>query len=341
MTLSHNRIRYLDIAKGMLILIVIYNHIANLAVASEVHNDTIDFIPQTHFFSPFFMPAFFIITGMCSNYHRDFKSFFIKNAKSLLIPAISLLFVRIFVRYILTGTISTLEWNSIMSRSALFNLGYWNWFLTALFTTKIIFYVVANNVNSIKNRIIVTLFVHVIGVILWNYNGDGILYYNFYFYQHALMYLVFIEIGYETSRENIKVFGLLTNAASFFTIYIIYLIIGIKLPSITAGPYLPISDIFPHLVMAISGSFMILSIAKLMNENSFFESFGRHSLVIYCLHFQFMFSFYEIFKVSLNNMGVHYTITSLVVLYVFTASGCLLCSVVLNYKKVRWILGKF
>lgn len=131
---NKHRLNYIDVAKGLLILMVIYNHTGNLAVASGVHNSVIDFIPETRFFKPFFMPAFFVIAGMCSNYNRDFKSFFISNAKALLIPAVSLLFVRILVRYIFTGTFSSMEWSGICSKSAIFNLGYWNWFLTALFT---------------------------------------------------------------------------------------------------------------------------------------------------------------------------------------------------------------
>ena len=41
------RLNYIDIAKGILILMVIYNHTENLASASGVHNLVIDIIPNT------------------------------------------------------------------------------------------------------------------------------------------------------------------------------------------------------------------------------------------------------------------------------------------------------
>lgn len=335
------RLNYIDVAKGLLILMVIYNHTGNLAVASGINNSVIDFIPETSFFKPFFMPAFFVIAGMCSNYNRDFKSFFISNAKALLIPAVTLLFVRILVRYIFTGTFSSLEWSGICSKFAIVNLGDWNWFLTALFTTKVMFYSMIHAIKDYRMRIILQIGIHVVGVIFFNFKGDGVVFYNFYFYQHALMFLLYIGIGYEIKKNNIKSWGLKINTLIFFVFYISYLLLSRIVPSITSDPYVPIIDIIPHLLMSICGSLMLIELSKKINKNLFMEEFGRHSLVIYCLHFQFMFSYYQIFRDQLNAMGTHHTITALLILYVFTSLGCLLCSKLLNLRYLRWILGKF
>lgn len=334
------RLNYIDVAKGILILMVIYNHTGNLAVASGIHNSVIDFIPETRFFHSFFMPAFFVIAGMCSNYNKDFKSFCISNAKALLIPAVTLLFVRILVRYIFTGTFSNLEWNAICSKVAIFNLGYYNWFLTALFTTKVMFYAILHAIKDYRLRIIVLTGIHVLGVIIFNFKGNGAIFYNFYFYQHALMFLLYIEIGYEISKNNINSWGFKINTLIFFVFYVSYLLLSREIPSITSDPYVPIFDIIPHLFMSVCGSLMLIELSKIINKNSM-EEFGKHSLVIYCLHFQFMFSYYHIFRDQLNTMGTHHTITALLILYVFTSLGCLLCSKLLNFRYIRWILGKF
>lgn len=218
------RLNYIDIAKGILILMVIYNHTENLASASGVHNWVIDIIPNTGFFRPFFMPAFFVIAGYCSNYEKGFKDFIISNAKALLIPAVLLLFVRIFVRFLFTGTFSMLEWHGIVSKGVVFHLGYWNWFLTALFSTKVLFYLLVHWAETFKSRFILICTIHIVGVVFFNYKGDGIIFYNFYFYQHALMYLLFVEIGYDLAKNNIKSFGLTTNAGIFLSfILAIYL----------------------------------------------------------------------------------------------------------------------
>lgn len=169
-TKEKQRLNSIDVAKGILILMVIYNHTGNLASASGVHNELIDSIPETRFFLPFFMPAFFIIAGYCSNYEKNYKRFIIANAKALLIPAVLLLFVRMLVRFVLTGTFSALEWNGITSKSAIFNLGYWNWFLTALFFTKVLFYILFHGIKSFRIRFAIICLLHVLGVIIYNSN---------------------------------------------------------------------------------------------------------------------------------------------------------------------------
>lgn len=155
------------------------------------------------------------------------------------------------------------------------------------------------------------------------------------------MYAVFIEIGYDISKKKYKSFGLPTNMVVFFAVYLAYILIGRKIPSITSDPYLPIIDVIPHFIMAVCGSLMIIELSKKIRANDLLEAFGRHSLVIYCLHFQFMFSFYQIFKEQLNMMGLHHTLTSLIIMYIFTVYGCLWCSKLLNTKYLKWMLGKF
>ena len=335
----NSRLSYIDIAKGLLILSVIYNHTGNLAAASGISNETIEYIPSTRFLVPFFMPAFFVIAGLCSNYEKDIKSFIISNAKALLIPAVLLLFVRLLVRYVFTGTFSTLEWSGLTSPSVIVNFGYWNWFLPALFTTKLLFYFVNRTVSSGGGKVILCLIIHIIGVFLYNIKSSHLIWYNYYFYQHAMMYLFYIAIGHEIKNRNTECNGII-HTLLFFSIYFVYLAIGRKIPSITSDPYLPIIDIIPHLLMSVSGSIAILYWSKKISVNHILEDFGKHSLVIYCLHFQFMFSFYQIFKTSLNQMGLHHTLTSLCVMYVFTAFGCLWISKALHTRRLKWILGK-
>lgn len=341
-SIAPKRLKYIDVAKGVLIFMVIYSHTNNLAIASGVNNEIIDnFIPKTKFFMPFFMPAFFIIAGMCSNYHKNFKEFALSNAKALLIPAVLLLFVRIFVKYSLTGTFSTFEWHGLTSPAFIVNLGRYNWFLTSLFVTKMMFYAVLHGIDNFKKRIALVLIIHFTGVFLYNVKGSNIIYYNFYFYQHALVYLLFVEIGYDLYKGNLKSYGLKLNSIIFFIVYICYLSFGRSVPSITYIIRLPMIDIIPHLFMSVCGSLMLIEFSKKLDSYTGLQDFGKNSLVIYCLHFQFMFSYYQIFKEQLNGMGVHHTITALIIMYVFTAYGCLWFSKALNAKYFKWILGKF
>ena len=87
---SKKRIPYFDVAKGMLICLVIISHIylETLTVA-KIPNSTFAWMRSWQWIHvSFFMPAFFIITGLCSNFEKEFKPFFISNVRTILIPAI-------------------------------------------------------------------------------------------------------------------------------------------------------------------------------------------------------------------------------------------------------------
>ena len=80
------RISFFDVAKGLLMLMVIYGHCMNWNRDVIMDKDIILLQPVQNIWQSFFMPAFFVVTGMCSNFYRAFKDFVIRNFKSLLIP---------------------------------------------------------------------------------------------------------------------------------------------------------------------------------------------------------------------------------------------------------------
>ena len=344
-TIYKERLHYIDIAKGLLILMVVYVHTQNLAVAQGVNNSVIDFIPKTYFYKPFFMPAFFVITGMCSDFNKKIKDFVISNAKALLIPAILLLFVRMAIRFMLTGTFNGMEGHELISWRALYNLGKYNWFLTALFTTKLMFYGVHSISKTFKSRLAIVVALHILGVLLidlvFSKYGEEIVFRDFYFYQHALIYLLYIEIGYDIAKKNLHISPLWQNMLIYFAIMTLYCVLNRRMPFVTYTISIPILDMIPHLVLSVCGSIMIIQIAKKINNWTIAEELGKHTLVIYCLHFQFVLSFYEIFKDQFNSMGRYHTMTALLIMYTFTIVGCLYSSKLLHTKYLKWILGKF
>lgn len=88
-TVTKNRLDYIDLAKAILILMVMVGHIQNvceqLSIKDRLCQD-IDYLEN--FWGPFFMPAFFFITGYCSSFGKRRETFIISNLKSLIIPAI-------------------------------------------------------------------------------------------------------------------------------------------------------------------------------------------------------------------------------------------------------------
>lgn len=86
------RLSYIDVAKGLLILLVVYDHLPDMYMYKlNLSNEYIEYLDKTQWvYKLFFMLAFFCITGMCSNFNKDFKTFFISNYKSLIIPNVIL-----------------------------------------------------------------------------------------------------------------------------------------------------------------------------------------------------------------------------------------------------------
>lgn len=86
------RYSFIDVAKGLLISLVIFFHTSPLAEANGVENEIFINLKRLNFlFSPFFMGAFFFITGFCSNFEKKFAHYLLKDIKTLILPSLTLL----------------------------------------------------------------------------------------------------------------------------------------------------------------------------------------------------------------------------------------------------------
>lgn len=87
-----DRIHYIDLAKGILIILVVYGHIG--WVIGHVQGFQNALMEDTYLISAywgaFYMGAFFVITGYCSNFNISIKDFLVKNLKGLILPAFTL-----------------------------------------------------------------------------------------------------------------------------------------------------------------------------------------------------------------------------------------------------------
>lgn len=144
------RKQHIDIAKGILILLVVMGHLPLLQMESPYKSEVLAWIENINrYYVPFYMAAFFLITGYCSNFKRNFKDFLIRNTKSILIPGLCFsILVGITEIYIIPYSQQT--YLSLLEKVTLF--GGLFWFLTALFIAKIIFFFI--NKTPQKNKTI-------------------------------------------------------------------------------------------------------------------------------------------------------------------------------------------
>lgn len=256
-----DRVSYIDVAKGILILLVIYDHLPDVFLTIlEQSNAHIDWLNEQQWtYKLFFMPAFFCMTGFCANFKKSLKPFIISNFKSLIVPNI------------VFGLLLGLEWKYIFLRGGSF------WFLSALFLSKLIYWILINYLP--KSRII-RLFVLIILAFvgfLMNHISPR---YDLWYVHYAFSLCIFIEIG--------AIFRQIRNNYCFVIGSIFYIIMCICLeifeihkPVVAMGNRNMVYEVPLYLLVASFGTCVVIVISKWINSNRVLEFFGKHSLLFY------------------------------------------------------------
>ncbi len=192
------RIHYFDVAKGILILMVAYGHVWY----TICHNSGFDniFMSQLYDFSNiwvvFYMPAFFVITGRCSNYNCSWKSFLYKQVKTLLVPAFTLALLIHAIEWLFTG-------HGFYIGIKVFMKGVSYWFIFALFTAKMIYFIVNQLLGSVYKIAFITLLLSFFSVVVYGFFPKVP---NYWCWIHALGLIPFLSLG-----ELIKKYDVLDN----------------------------------------------------------------------------------------------------------------------------------
>lgn len=208
------------------------------------------------------------------------------------------------------------------------------WFIIALFWAKQIHYFL----RKVRNRCVSVLYLLLcfIGVILHNFFMD------YWWIQHAFIFAIFIYCGEYLKTKTIILEKLSVCVLPYVLYIICYSFFSNKLPSITEGVDLEMWQLPLFLISAILGTLFILYICNKIKSSYVLEYLGRNSLVIYCLHFTFMSIFYITFSESINDsLEFGKSVVSLITMFMFIVTSCMLLTWFFNLKYLRWILGKF
>lgn len=181
-TLQKIRITYIDIAKGILIMLVLYDHLPDVyEYVLQGQNEIIHTIDQSQWvYKCFFMPAFFVITGMCSSFNKPFRQFLISNFKSLIIPN---------VVFTLVGAIPQVGLSTF--KMILLYFGEY-WFLTSLFVSKVICYFINKYISGTLLKIIILLTLVAVGFMASSVVPSK---YNILYWYYSFSLSIFIYIG--------------------------------------------------------------------------------------------------------------------------------------------------
>jgi acyltransferase len=283
-TESSKRLRWIDVLKGIAIILVIVGH---LSIYDEL----------TLYIFSFHMPLFFFISGYLFNLvkYRDVPMEFLQTrAKTLVIPYLSFTAIS-YVFYILCDLLlqiyqPALQSEGLLRKGLIFNLSNIFfiqeelinnplWFLVCLFTTETLFYFICRRFyKSQYNLFFYVFLLSIIGYLYSIYGsirlpwGLDIAFTAIAFYAAGF----FFRNRYEESfyKKGVYLFLIL-----FFT----NLLIGFKIPRVDMYHLVYNNYIFFYL-SAFSGMFAYLYLARKIGSSKILEYYGKNSIIILGLH---------------------------------------------------------
>ena len=347
----------MDIAKGLLILLVVMGHIP--VMFRNIMTDNYQYIsyydiPHSYV-RCFFMQAFFVLTGLTTNFERPFPAYLKRCLKGILVP------------YLFFSCITFLVGRIFWEQSPFYHIGEESylfvfedfWFLQSLFTAKILYYIVRRSVNNcwITGSILL-LFVLISISISYGYadHESPSHFHNYFHYRNALAMCIFVWLG-DMFRGGVKL-SLLRNASVVFLVISIvsFVLIYAKLPlpQIIEAIILPVQythesnlnsllSIPSYLIYAVTGTAFVFYIAILISNMNcrMIEYFGRNSIVVYCLHFTFL----QFIIRGLYGLIVPSSVFLAILFFLLClALTVLLCGISIwffNLKYVRCLIGKW
>lgn len=332
---TKERIHWIDVAKGLLIILVVYGH---LDYFSEYFAGTsaYNWKGATNFmFLPWYMPAFFIITGLCSNFETPVFAFVKKNFKSLMIPSFLIgSFICFWLDSFLSEGMSVWNIFAIDYQHEVLVGGGGAWFLSTLFLSKVVYRLLITKIHSWILIIISCLLLMQIGIFLLIHQVGE----NIWCYQHALVALPFIALG-----------SFLKTKTNWLDHYLILLIGGATLlycyvfpyPYFNASPLVDVRNSWLMLLLSVGGSFLIFFMSKRIKQNKYLETIGKHTLVIYLIHRPMMVFFVKLSSsVGVDEFGLLLRILFGLIIVMIT----IICSTLIDElfdSKIPVLKGKF
>lgn len=329
-------LHYIDVAKGILILLVLFHHLPQVMDNYFIYDiEVLNNIQSKSFlYVSFFMPAFFVITGRCSNFSKPFRHFFWGNVKTLLIPAFCLGVFSNWINLASIGDHNLINYCKLGFRTfGIYGGPYW--FISALFVAKILYWIVS---NFFKNKVVITAFVFLCFVfsVFLNYFFQE---FDFWHIPHAFGLLCYLHIGVVLRSYSFKRCGVFFCIISSIMLSIVVEFFFGGVPYITQNFHVNFIQMPVFLFLATTGSIALIGVSALIQENRVLEYFGKKSLIFYCLHISIIRLLCKIFS-SFLSTDFHICFV-FIGIYVLTILLCSLFSYCFSLKYLKWSIGKF
>lgn len=272
--MDYQRKYYIDILRGIGMLLVVYGHIIRI-------------YPDRSYIWTFHMPLFFFISGLTfiPNKYNSLKVFIIRRGIFLLIPYLIfyLLCLPLWAAFTLLykGDLSIADFLKeflLMFYGNMTASGGALWFLPCLFMAEIIYW----NINTYSSRslqLLISLLLMIIGYLIINFNIKLPFGLNI-----ALLVMPFYSIAYlsKESIERWKESNIILKIIPFVLLFILQLYL-FKFSGLDLALYY-IENIFAYIPMALSAIIFYLIISLTIRKCSIIEWIGKNTLVILAFH---------------------------------------------------------
>ncbi|MCC8187227.1 MAG: acyltransferase [Bacteroides sp.] len=273
----NRRIEFVDLTKGICIILVVMSHIGGAFDKLDSHS----------MIAAFRMPLYFFISGLFFKSYEGFQGFALRKVNKLLIPFLFFYVGAFLLKYLVwlvaPGTFQQpVSWNELLLIFQGHSLIKFNppiWFLVALFNCNIIFYLVhylrkrvglmffavlligATGFYLGKNQMVLPLYIDIAITALPFYAGGfWIRRYNFFLFPHRL-------------DKFIPVVVILSACILYFSS---------SSPGMRTNNYS--GNIFQLYIAAFAGIFSIMLLCKKIKHIPVVSYLGRYSIITLSIH---------------------------------------------------------
>ena len=275
----NNRLEWVDIAKGILIILVIVGH-AHI-------NPLLDYIINS-----FHMASFFVLSGFTSSVKDDYRCFFVKKTRRLLIPYLLLSILLLLYQYLSHIMLNT-EYSIVSGISSVFipisgrsgTTVYHLWFLPCIFLADMCVYMIIKCYTQKKLiPIIAVTMVMILAIFFFLHTGIVSV---ISLLPISVFYILLghrLRIITENYNTNHVTNCLLSVFLLTLFVYLNYRLGGgsVDMSSLTLGLW-PL-----YLLSGIAGSLFTISLSQLIKHQGFLSSIGKNSLYYYGLHYEIL-----------------------------------------------------
>lgn len=265
-----NRIDWIDVAKGIAIILVVLGHSSN---------DLVE--PVNRFLLSFHMPLFFFLSGICyKKSNIKVGRYVYKKFSTLLIPKMTLGLINLSFD-ILQNKIEGVKIDINLMGGVITYFVRNDWFLLVMFYVSIIFYFVDKlNYSKCAYRvymiIINIVIIMAIDILKWK---------TIAFFEIIPMGLLFYTLG---NFINIKgIFAILEKDKYGCLIFAIPVILILSYWNKPVAMYMNnYGNLLLFFICACIGILLVCILSIVLKNNILLQFFGRNSIIVYIVHYK-------------------------------------------------------